>query len=97
MSRLVLDQSEIRISEELVARGAPAFPRPLAWWRRNAPIWLDVSLDSAGRVVLEPNGQRADGAALEVTPALRRCRIAAARTWMDNQIYLDFTDAIVTT
>ncbi|WP_327335872.1 hypothetical protein OG384_04360 [Streptomyces sp. NBC_01324] len=96
MNRIVLDQSKIRISEELVSRGAPSFPRSLAWWRRNVPGWLDVSLDGNGHVVLEPNGWRADGAVLEVTPALRRRRITAARAWVDNQTFLNFTDAIVT-
>lgn len=92
---IVLDQSKIRVGEDLVARGAPAFPRPLAWWERNVPLWLDVSLDADGRVVLESNGKRADGAVFEVTPALRRRRLADARAWMGDRIHLDLTGAVV--
>ncbi|MFJ1744354.1 hypothetical protein ACIOG4_37610 [Streptomyces microflavus] len=92
---IVLDQSRIRIGEDLVARGAPAFPRPLVWWERNVPLWLDVSLDADGCVVLEPNGRRADGAVFEVTPALRRRRLAAARSWLGDRVHLDLVGAVV--
>ncbi|MET9056180.1 hypothetical protein ABZW50_34150 [Streptomyces bacillaris] len=78
-ARLVLDQTKIRIRADLVAKGAPPFPRLLTWWQRNAPCWLDVSLDTDGRIVLEPNGKRADEVVREVTPALRRRDLAAAK------------------
>ncbi|MEU0133372.1 hypothetical protein ABZ172_04925 [Streptomyces sp. NPDC006296] len=92
--RIVLDQSKIRISEALDVKPGAEFPRTLAWWQRYVPLWLDASLDSDGHVVLEPNGRRADGSALDATPALRRRRMKAAERWMDNQIHLDFTNAI---
>ncbi len=94
MQRLVIDQSEVRVSEKLAAQGAPGFPRPLSWWQRYAPIWLDVTEDVQGHLVLEPNGRRADGAVLEVTPALRRRHLRYARGWIGNQIHLDFSNAV---
>lgn len=95
-ARIIIDQSKIRVVDDLVRRGAPGFPRSLDWWRRNVPDWLDVAEDEHGRIILEPNGYRADGVVLEVTPALCRRRLRYARNWMDNQIFLDFSDAIVT-
>ncbi|MEV7491447.1 hypothetical protein AB0O08_11900 [Streptomyces anulatus] len=93
-TRLVLDQSKIRIRADLVAKGAPPFPRPLAWWQRNVPCWLAVSLDADERIVLEPNGVRADGVVREVTPMLRRRELDAARKWLRGWSALDFTDAL---
>ncbi|WP_432111392.1 hypothetical protein [Streptomyces sp. YPW6] len=93
-TRLVLDQTKIRIRPDLVAKGAPPFPRPLTWWQRNAPCWLDVSLDNSGHVVLEPNGTRADGVVVEVTPARRRRDLAAVRNWLLGWNGLDVTDAL---
>jgi hypothetical protein len=94
VQRLVIDQSEVRVSERLAARGAPDFPRPLSWWQRYAPSWLDLTEDDQGRLVLEPNGHRADGAVLEVTPALRRRHLRYARNWIGNQIHLDVSNAV---
>ena len=90
---ITLDQAKIRINPTLVVKSGAEFPRSLAWWQRYVPIWLDVSIDSDGHVVLEPNGKRADGAFFEVTPALRRRALRDARKWMANQIHLDFAEA----
>ncbi|MGW0334312.1 hypothetical protein ACWD0J_20995 [Streptomyces sp. NPDC003011] len=94
MQKLVIDQSEVRLSERLAARGAPGFPRPLSWWQRYAPSWLDVTEDDHGRLVLEPNGHRADGIVLEVTTALRRRHLRYALNWIGDQIHLDFSSAV---
>ena len=93
---LVIDQSKIRIDDDLVQRGAPGFPHSLDWWKRYVPGWLNVAEDEQGRIVLEPNGHRADDVVLDVTPALRRRHLQYARNWMSDQIFLDFSDAIVT-
>ncbi|WP_406325216.1 hypothetical protein [Streptomyces niveus] len=93
--RIVLDQSKIRIITTKPIKPGAEFPRSITWWRRNVPLWLDVSLDDNGHVVLEPNGKRADGAVLDVTPALRRRRLDAARDWVARQIHFDFINAIV--
>jgi hypothetical protein len=55
---------------------------------------MNVATDSQGLIVLEPNGKHPDGSVIEVTPAVRRRRLQAARQWIDNQIYLDFSDAV---
>ena len=91
--RIVLDQSKIRIITTKTPKPGAEFPRPLAWWQRNVPGWLDVAIDGNGFVVLEPNGKRANGVVREVTPVLRRRYVKAAQTWMDGLVYLDFPDA----
>jgi hypothetical protein len=91
---LAIDQSEVRVSDELTARGAPGFPRPLAWWQRYVPIWLAVTEGEQGRLTLEPNGRRADGVVLEVTPALRRRHLRCALNRIAYQIHLDYSTAV---
>lgn len=56
--------------------------RDAAWWNRYIPIWLDAEIDDAGIVSLIPNGKRADGVVLDMTPALRRSRSRAASKWV---------------
>lgn len=95
--RIVIDQTKIRISDELAARMKPGaeFPRPLAWWQHIVPIWLTASEDTDGHIVLTPNGHRADGHVYDVTPTVARQEIRAARQWLAGRSHLDFTDAIV--
>jgi hypothetical protein len=70
----------VRIDPSLI--NFPGGPRDAAWWSRYTPIWLDVEIDEAGIVSLIPNGKRADGVVLDVTPALRRSRLKAAEQWV---------------
>ena len=72
---LVLDQRRI---------DAPHFPRPRAWWTQYVPCWLSPSIDEQGRVTLAPNGMRADGVQLPVTPSRRRRALRAARKWVSD-------------
>jgi len=95
MHRIVIDQSKIRIDEDLVRRGAPGFPRSMDWWKRNTPLWLDATEDEQGRIVLEPNGRQADGTVREVTPMLRRRHLQYARNWATSRAFLDLSDALV--
>jgi hypothetical protein len=92
---LVIDQTKVRIDDDLVRRGAPGFPRSVSWWERNTPLWLDVAEDDQGRIVLTSNGRRADGVVLAVTASLRRRRLQYAREWASNLVFLDLSDAIV--
>ncbi|MFF8590041.1 hypothetical protein ACF061_01135 [Streptomyces sp. NPDC015220] len=94
-AHIVIDQSKVRVVDELIQRGAPGFPRSLTWWRRNVPLWLDVTENEQGHIVLQPNGHQADGTVLEVTPALRRRHIRYAHDWVGSRVFLDLSDAIV--
>jgi len=67
---IVIDQTLIE---------APDFPRPLEWWQRFTPCWITPSLDSEGRVVMEPNGLLPNGRRLEMTPTRRRKDLAQYR------------------
>ena len=91
-NRIVIDQTKIRVSDE----AAPPFPHPLDWWQRYVPCWLTVSEDEQGRLVLTPNGHRADGFACEPTQAAVRRDLKAVTRWLDGNLVLDFTHAIVT-
>ncbi|EFL29426.1 hypothetical protein SSOG_09140 [Streptomyces himastatinicus ATCC 53653] len=93
MHSIVLNQSKIRIDASLKPK--TGFPRPLDWWQRYVPIWVDASEDVLGNIVLKPNGKQANGRVREMTPVVRRREIRAIRKWMDDQVYLDFADAIV--
>jgi hypothetical protein len=97
MDRITLDQTKIRVVTAEPLKPGAEFPRGLGWWQRYVPVWLDVSFDVDGNVVLEPSGRRADGVVREVTPAMRRRYLAAAKGWIDSHLFLDFTDAIVAT
>ncbi|GAA2680053.1 hypothetical protein GCM10010400_49280 [Streptomyces aculeolatus] len=95
MNRIVIDQTKIRISDEITVKPGSEFPRPLWWWQRWTPVWLDVSENADGHLVFEANGKRADGKVFEVTPQLRRNALRGARRWMADLRYLDFSDALV--
>ncbi|MFG2747994.1 hypothetical protein [Streptomyces xanthophaeus] len=97
MSAVILDQAKVRIDPALKVKPGAEFPRPLAWWQRYVPIWLDATEDGQGHIVLTPNGRIADGRVQGVTPAIARRDVQRALAWLDNQIHLDFTDAIVPT
>lgn len=94
MIGIVIDQSKIRIAEELVAKGASPFPRPLAWWQRTIPVWVDATETEDGRIILTPNGKVADGRQNELTPADIRRDLKAIQRYLDGRNYLDFSDAI---
>ncbi|WP_055566040.1 hypothetical protein [Streptomyces atriruber] len=94
MTGIVIDQSKIRIAEELVARGAPSFPRPLAWWQRTIPVWVDAAETEDGRIALTPNGKVADGRQEELSPADIRRDLKAIQRYLDGHHSLDFSDAI---
>ena len=94
MDRIVIDQSKIRIDEDLVRRGAAPFPRPLSWWQRMVPIWVDAAETDGNRIVLTPSGKVADGSTFELTPATVRSELKAIRRYLDGREYLDFSDAI---
>jgi hypothetical protein len=94
MDRVIIDQSKIRIDENLVAKGAVPFPRPLAWWQRTTPVWVDVAEVDGGRIALIPNGKVADGRQEELTPAAIRQDLKAIRRYLAERHYLDFSDAI---
>jgi hypothetical protein len=93
MDRIVIDQTKIRIDADLVRRGADPFPRPLAWWQRTVPIWVDVSETEDGQIVLAPNGKRADGYRYELTPSVVRREIKAIVRYLGDRPFLDFSDA----
>ncbi|WP_086559935.1 hypothetical protein [Streptomyces africanus] len=93
MDRIIIDQAKIKVDENLVRRGAPPFPRPLTWWQRTVPIWVDVSEAEDGRIVLTPNGKRADGYQYELTPAVVHQEIKAIVKYLGDRRYLDFSDA----
>jgi hypothetical protein len=95
MHRVVIDQTKIQIREDLVARGAAPFPRPLTWWNRTLPIWITASESVDGNLILEPNGKVADGRQLELTPTVLRGEMKAIRTYLDGRHTLDFSNAIV--
>lgn len=95
MDRIVLDQSKIRVHAKLPIKPGSQFPRSIEWWQRYVPLWLDISIDEVGHVVLKANGRRADGAVLEVTPALSRRRLRAARQWMASRIHFDFSESVI--
>ncbi|MFF4645001.1 hypothetical protein [Streptomyces sp. NPDC001389] len=98
MNAVVIDQVQVRIIDpNHKAKPGAQFPRPLTWWQRYVPIWLDASEDDRGRIVLTPNGRIADGRVQELTPTLIRRDVQLALRWLDNQIHLDFTDALVRT
>lgn len=94
MESVIIDQSKIRIDEGLVAKGAAPFPRPLAWWQRTIPVWVDAAETEDGRVVLTPNGKVADGRQEELTPADVRRDVKAIQRYLNGRNYLDFSDAI---
>ncbi|RXS84183.1 hypothetical protein EST92_11535 [Streptomyces sp. TM32] len=95
MDRIVIDQSKIRVDESIKAKMKPGseFPRPLSWWQKFVPCWLDASEDASGHIVLAPNGRRADGHVYELTPAIRRREMKAAARFLSERLYLDFSDA----
>lgn len=95
MDRIVIDQTRIRISPEVKVKPGSEFPRPLKWWRKTVPIWLDASEDGEGRIVLEPSGHRADGVVLELTPAKRQRDLKYALRYPRGRRFLDFSDALV--
>lgn len=90
MDRIVIDQSKIRIVTEKPVRPGAEFPRPLDWWQRYVPVWLDASVDG-DLIVLEPNGWCANGTRRELTPADRRRHLATAERWLGSLLFLDFT------
>jgi hypothetical protein len=96
MDRIVIDQSKIRIAEDLVTKGATPFPRPLAWWQKTLPIWIDAAEAEDGHIVLTPNGKVADGSEDELTSADVRRDLKAIRQYLGGRYYLDFSDAIET-
>ncbi|MGW2213292.1 hypothetical protein [Streptomyces sp. NPDC001781] len=96
MGRIIIDQTKIQISVDLVSRGAAPFPRPLAWWQQTLPIWVSAGELPGGRLSLTPNGKVADGRQLEMTPALIRRELKAIRRYLDSRRHLDFADAIGT-
>jgi hypothetical protein len=59
----------------------PGGQRDAAWWQRYTPLWVDAAVGDDGIVTITPNGKRADGVTLEMTPALRRSRSKAAAKW----------------
>lgn len=93
MDRIVIDQTKIRIDADLVRRGAPPFPRPLAWWQRTVPLWVDVSETEDGRIVMAPNGKRADGHRYELTPPVVRRELKQIVRYLGGRRFLDFSDA----
>lgn len=95
MVEVVIAQSKIRIDSRVDVKPGSEFPRPLEWWQRYVPVWLDASEDVMGNIVLTPNGRIADGRRQEVTPALARRDARQALIWLSSQVYLDFTDALV--
>jgi hypothetical protein len=95
MDRIVIDQSKIRIDENLVRRGAAPFPRPLAWWQRTLPIWVDAAETEDGHIVLTPNGKVADGSQIDLTPGNVRSELKQIQRYLDGRNFLDFSDAIV--
>ncbi|TGB13881.1 hypothetical protein [Streptomyces sp. MZ04] len=94
MDAIVINQSKIRIAQELVAKGAPPFPRPLAWWQRTVPVWVDAAEAEDGRIVLTPNGKFADGRQEELTRVGVRRDLKAIKRYLDRHYALDFSDAI---
>ncbi|MGY5634192.1 hypothetical protein ACW7N6_38270 [Streptomyces sp. UC1A3] len=93
MRSIVIDQDRIHIDADLVRRGATPFPRPLTWWQRTVPVWIDVSETEGGQIVMKPNGRRADGHQDELTPAVVRQGIKAIVKYLGDRRYLDFSDA----
>jgi hypothetical protein len=91
---IIIDQTKVRIDPDLVRRGAPPFPRPLAWWQRNMPLWVDASETEDGRVVLIPNGKTPDGRQVELTPAAVRRHVEAAAKCLAGMRFLDFSNAV---
>lgn len=71
--------AQLRIDQSLI--NLPNGPRDTAWWERYTPLWLDAIAGEDGIVTITPNGKRADGVVLDLTPALRRSRIKAAVKW----------------
>jgi hypothetical protein len=94
MDRIVIDQTKIRIDVDLVRQGAAPFPRPLAWWQRTVPVWVDASETEGSRIVLAPNGKTADGGQTELTPAVTRRYNKAIVRYLTGRRFLDFSDAI---
>jgi hypothetical protein len=92
-STLIIDQTKVRIDPDLVHRGAPPFPRSLAWWQRNMPLWVDTSETKDGKIVLTPNGKHADGRQTELTPAAAHHNVKAIARYLSNLTFLDFSDA----
>lgn len=97
MTRIVIDQEAIRLDPDLVRRGATPFPRPLTWWQKTLPIWVDAAEDENGRIILTPNGRTADGRQMELTPARTRRYLKAIQNYLARRRFLDFTDACTTT
>lgn len=95
MINVTIDQTKIVIDAGLMARGAAPFPRPLAWWRKTLPIWVDADEVENGYIVLSPNGKVADGRVLELTPAAARRYRAQIIRYLSGRSFLDFSDAIV--
>lgn len=93
MDAIVINQSKIRIAEGLVAKGAPPFPRPLAWWQRTVPVWVDAAETEEGRIILTPNGKCADGRQEELTSAGIRRDLKLIQRYLDGHYSLDFSDA----
>lgn len=98
-TRIVIDQTKIRVSDEIAARMKPGaeFPRSLDWWQRIVPCWITASEDADGHIVLAPNGHSAGGHVYELTPAVMRREMQYARAWLAdwNRGHVDFTDALV--
>ncbi|WP_055694668.1 hypothetical protein [Streptomyces prasinopilosus] len=95
MHRIVIDQSKIRLDQDLARRGAPGFPRSLKWWQRNTPGFTDATILDDDRIALTINDKLPNGQRIELTPAIIRRRMNALRTALDNRMFLDFSDAIV--
>ncbi|MGW3308172.1 hypothetical protein ACWDG9_16480 [Streptomyces sp. NPDC001073] len=79
-------------------RGSPPEERPASLVRCPGGSATPRSGSTSPRTTwgasFEPNGHRADGAVLDVTPALRRRHLRYAQNWIGNQIHLDFSTAV---
>ncbi|MFE1451939.1 hypothetical protein [Streptomyces olivaceoviridis] len=95
MHRIVIDQTKVRIDEQLIRRGATPFPRPLEWWQRTLPIWVTASEGIDGTVILEPNGKVANGRQRKLTPTVLRQEMKAIRSYLASRTHLDFSDALI--
>lgn len=95
MDSIVIDQTKIRVDEEITDKGGITFPRPLAWWQKTLPMWIDAAETEDGRIALTPNGKFPDGSSIELTPAVVRRNIGYIRNYLDQRRFLDFSDAIV--
>lgn len=92
---VVLAQAAILIDPALEPKCG--FSRPLSWWEKTAPVWIDVSLDAEERLVLAPSGRRADGFVAELTGAFCRRKHQQIHDWLGGHICcLNFSHAVAT-